>query len=833
MKRNSYYDEADEEQAQNLNPYAAVQQPVVLPDSLGRGDFILASLLALAAFAFAMVFALPGLYPSAWNDLAIAAGLRPADTIFPGLWRLMGRAVYCCCGVSVANVVMSVLGKVFLAADAFLMYYVLRGMLAVLVRLRKENVIWSRKLARLVSAIGVVSFVCADPVWRVSQTFEPTSSILFLTILSAYLLTRFLRSGHLPAAYFAMLVLGLLCTETPFGFFLLAGFWGSYFILLAKGHLQYMVLLHPFVSQISKWYLTFLWAFGMIAGVTANVLGYMGMDGMAANGLAVGDIATNYLMHMWHTFTAAASAGGWILGSGVVMLPLLLTFVMIRNATDEEYFLPYRTGVIFFFAGLLAYSQLASLSPLWFWTWIKYPVMVGSVYLQCMFSMTSAATLVGALAVVAVDAYCRNHRRLAMQYNPEAASDHDAIDELGSARFTSRLRKLGLMLVPTLLVAGLVPGRIQPRTREMLSMMKDYIAETVRECEGVKWLFTDGSYDCAVELEAAARGQDIHCMSMIGSNGPRDTFIRQGALLDSEDRLSATVGAPNILRTWQRDKKKRFRFCGLQLGFELWKRTGDEVPPCSGVVSRPDGVPPEKIEEGVKEGHRLAERVLAFYASGGLSQFAGPLVNDLFLFMQWRIARLARIRAERLDRAGKTAQSLEEMKISDVLDNKNESLKRILEGMARLKELTMRQMTPREGLQFALVRADFNLARKYAEPILDASPDDPNANFGMGMSYFVQEQYARAEEYLTRCLKRNGKEPAVWNNIAVLQMRTGRLQEAMKNAKKALSLVPDSAEVKDTVKQIEQAIAAAKTNNVEKAKGAATKMEKQNADFTK
>ena len=814
--RRDYYDDDDED---SLNPYAAVQQPVVLPDKLGRGDMMLASLLGAGTLVFALALALPGLYPSAWGDLAIAAGLRPAEAVFPGLWRLIGRAVYFCAGVSAGNIVMWALGKVFLAMDAFLMYYVLRGMLAVLVRLRKENVIWSRKLARLVAAIGVAAFVCADPVWRVSQTFEPTTLSLFMTVLAMYLLTRFLRAGHLPAAYFAMLVLGLLCAETPFGILLLCGFWGSYFVLLTKGHLQYMVMLHPFVSQISKWYLTFLWAFGLMLGIAANVLGYMGMDGLAANGVVVGDLPVKYLTNMWYVFEAAASAGGWILGAGVVLMPLILSFVMIRKATDEEYFLPYHTGVIFFFSGLFAYSQLASLSPLWFWTWIKQPVMISSVYLQCVFSVVCTATLVCALAVLAVDAFCRNHRRLAMQYNPEAAVDHDALDELGSARFTSNLRKTGIVLVPTLLVAGLIPGRIQLKTREMLSTMRDYVREVVKECEGAKWLFTDGSYDCVIELEAAAQDQDLHCMAMIGAGGPRDTYIRQESLLDSEDRLSATVGAPNILRTWQRDKKDRLRFCGLQLGLELWKRTGDEVPPCSGVVSRPDGVPPEKLEEGVKAAYLLTERVLSIYADGGLPAIAGPQVNDLFLFMQWRLARLARHRAERYDHEKKTERSLEENRISSALDDKNASLKRIIEGMTRLRELTMRQMTPREGLQFALVRADFNLARKYAEPILDADPDDPNANFGMGMSYFMQEQFARAEEYLSRCLKKNAKEPAIWNNIAILQLRTGRLDEAMTNAVKALELVPNSAEVKDTIKQIEQAMEAAKTNKADKVSG--------------
>ena len=57
---------------------------------------------------------------------------------------------------------------------------------------------------------GVVAFVCADPVWRAVQTFEPTTLLVFMTVLAVYLLTRFLRSGHLPAAYFAMLILGLL-----------------------------------------------------------------------------------------------------------------------------------------------------------------------------------------------------------------------------------------------------------------------------------------------------------------------------------------------------------------------------------------------------------------------------------------------------------------------------------------------------------------------------------------------------------------------------------------------------------------------------------------------
>ena len=75
----------------------------------------------------------------------------------------------------------------------------------------------------------------------------------------------------------------------------------------------------------------------------------------------------------------------------------------------------------------------------------------------------------------------------------------------------------------------------------------------------------------------------------------------------------------------------------------------------------------------------------------------------------------------------------------------------------------------------------------------------------MGMSYYVQKQYARAEEYLKRCLIKHPKEPAVWNNLAMIMLYTQRYDEAEEHAKKALELIPESAEVKDTLKQIRDA----------------------------
>ena len=99
------------------------------------------------------------------------------------------------------------------------------------------------------------------------------------------------------------------------------------------------------------------------------------------------------------------------------------------------------------------------------------------------------------------------------------------------------------------------------------------------------------------------------------------------------------------------------------------------------------------------------------------------------------------------------------------------------------------------------------MARRYALPVLKEDPDEPNANFAVGMSYYVEEQFAKAEEYLTKVLKRKPNEGAVYNNIALIQLRTGRLEEARANVTKALKLFPDSPEIKDTARQVEKAIA--------------------------
>ena len=808
MKRR-FGEDFDDDYDDEDSPTGSKSREAAPISELDKLDYLLAAILGVVAVAMLSVWAFPGLSPDVWDDAVVGAGLRPTAAIFPGFWRVIARGLYSINGVGLGNVLLLWLGRVALGLTVGFSYLLFRSIISLTVRRRLNFAHRRFVVVRGVAFLGAVAFLCADPIWRVGQAFSPSGLLLLISVFAVFQFFSFLQHGQLREVNTSMFLLGLLAADTPMGFILTAVCWGVYFMALRYAAVSMgMALLNPIVEQRSKWHLTFLWALGLIVGITANCASFIWLDGLAASGLGGGDMPLMYATRWWTQFIHAASGLGWVLSLGICVLPLVVSGVLLPRAVDEEQFLPYHTGAVFFVTGMLALAQLAELSPLWFWTWHD-DIWVTPYFLQ-MLMLLSAMTLVFAMAVMGVDAACRDHERLANERFANLNGDEDDDDvPVRQVEEPSNYKGHGtvvLVVVPILLVLAVVPGRWQQGTRDMLKLLDDYVEEVLAECGPVHWIFTDGAFDSRIELAAAAQGKPLRALSMMAGNGAYDKYVRQKGVTDTEDRLALSLGAPMTLRTWMKEKPERMKDAAIQLGFELWKRNGLELPVCSGVLARPMGMSEEDCAAGVERTKKgLAERILAFYTGKGIPKSAGKRINELFLFVQWRIARLARMRAERADRAGQTEVAMKDVKLSDDLDHNNASLKRILDGMEKARARTLKAITPREGLQLALVRADFALARRYAEPILEAVPEDPNANFAMGMSYYVQKQYARSEEYLKRCLVKNAKEPAVWNNLAMIMLKTGRFDEAEKHAKKALELIPESAEVKDTLKQIRDA----------------------------
>ena len=73
------------------------------------------------------------------------------------------------------------------------------------------------------------------------------------------------------------------------------------------------------------------------------------------------------------------------------------------------------------------------------------------------------------------------------------------------------------------------------------------------------------------------------------------------------------------------------------------------------------------------------------------------------------------------------------------------------------------------------------------------------------MSYYCEKQWVKAEEYLKNVLKKNPDEAAVYNNLALIFLETGRLSEAKESIIKALKLQPKSAEILETARRVQRA----------------------------
>ena len=247
-------------------------------DKLSPLDYLIAGVLALGVIALLLIWPFPGIYPDAWQDVAIAAGLRPIAEVCPGLWHLLSSWLFKTFGFGVALSTLKLAGPIAIGFCAGLAYLLLREILSLTSRLRLQYSPQRFLIVRMASTLGALFFACADPVWRAGQIFTPVTFLLVLTVVGLYLFFSFLQGGLLISAYGAMLVLGALSAESPLGILLVAFCWGVYFLAVRHVLSLDMPLLNPFIEQISKWHMTFLFAFGFLSVIALNCLGFGWLD---------------------------------------------------------------------------------------------------------------------------------------------------------------------------------------------------------------------------------------------------------------------------------------------------------------------------------------------------------------------------------------------------------------------------------------------------------------------------------------------------------------------------------------------------------------------------
>ena len=159
--------------------------------------------------------------------------------------------------------------------------------------------------------------------------------------------------------------------------------------------------------------------------------------------------------------------------------------------------------------------------------------------------------------------------------------------------------------------------------------------------------------------------------------------------------------------------------------------------------------------KGVEAAEKLAERILDLQKANAIDSLKDEEMREKVLHVQWRIARIAILRADQEQRAGMVEQSSRSRRIAEKLDECNSTLKKIKAKLEAKRKSAMDGMSPREQLRLALRMADFESAREPAARVLEGDPDDVNANFALGMWHYQNKRWNDAATHLLRCKDKN------------------------------------------------------------------------------
>ena len=762
---------------------------------------------ALAALAWWWRFDSPP--PELMDDLAAAAGLRPPVGPIGLLWHNIAMPLCRNYGLEATEGILRTAGHVSLGIMAVLSAMLFSMMLPGSLRRGEHIATWWRRVVRFVLFQGVVLFCCSYPVWNAFRWFSPVSLQVLLAAIAAILFIAHLRSDRRPPLFASFVLLGLLSADTPVGAVLFAV---AVATLGYRRHLRNAGVLetpdeNPFAAALMSWRLTLAFALGLTGGIALEAYAFSSMDGLSAFEWTWGDYAMEVPFAYIRALLSSCGPAGLAFIVVGAIFPIAMEFRLIRRATDDETHLAYVHGAAFAVFGLAAFSQLSGAESLWFWRWGGAEGCARDGVVRCVAMYLCALSATWSLSVFMIELYLRNFRRIETLRFPDAAEAEGAAPALASARRLQRVVRAVFLLEPILVLGCVVPFRAQRMERRMLDLVAAVARETAEECRDVEFLFTDGGLDASVELASAAAGHNLHALAMMGgAEDPREKYLRTRGVTNAEDRAVLESGAADALRTFVRSRPDRAETYAVQIGFELWQRDGRPMPECSGLVARPAGMSPDEAERGAEAGRSLSKWVLALYSIGSPDKIADYALRNAFIFAQWRLAVLARHRANAYDGRGKVDLAMQETRIADELDKKNGALDRIKATMAWASRRKLERMTPQEGLRFGLARADFALARVFALKVIEVAPNDPAANFALGMDFFVQRQYARAQSYLLRSLERRPDDPAILNNLAQCRLRMGDPAGAKPYAERALEILPDSPEVKRTLERIKAAL---------------------------
>ena len=740
--------------------------------------------------------------PELWEGVAVASGIRPPEHMFPLLWQNILSRFIGAFGISAVIGALKVLGPISLGLLSVMLFRIFNIVLPSSFAAGAARTAAGRWLAGIITAEGVIIFVCSEPVWLAGRVFSPEMFHLTLTLFAFLLVLTSVANSSVTGFILAGAVSGALASETLLAF--LPPALGAFMVYRRSGNFDGEIpppIANPIVLNVVLRWAALSFAVCWAAAAAVNMAFYR-CSCAVSDGIFIA--FCKYLSNYAKTATAAVSPLGVLLVGAVAVLPLTIISGKLKRLTDVEKFLPLPYVCFAVVTAIWSILQASGFDGCRFWDW--EPGAVKSRYALSMCMLAFALMAVYSSVILSVDIFYRNNTRLIRETFPQALEN----EPLAVKVFSAYHRSLALLRRPArfllaIVPAAVIPFRFDPAVREMSSVVNTIARQTAEECAGVGIIFTDGAYDAAVETIAAMEGRHLKALSMMSGGGKHETALRLRGETNEEFRVLLQSGSADAMRHWVRSGSGPASNIAVQVGTELWRKAALPMPAAGGFVARSAGYPDGAAEVWAERARSVIERVLDLCRRHDVSKAGYPQVRKLFSFGQWRLARMCRLRANGYS-LGKDEKSAErELDLADRLDAANPEWADVRDRMLFDHWRGGVQLLPREGLKLALKRADFLMARTFAERILAGDPDDVQANFAMGMGCLIEKKYLRAGKYLEKCLARRPDEPAILNNLAVVELRLGRLDRAEEYALRALKLYPDSMEIKTTLRHIRSA----------------------------
>lgn len=771
-------------------------------------DRFLACVWALAVGAFAFFLNSSNYIPvDSADSFLVAFGLRPPENPIPLLWHSLISYINSHCGIVKTMRCLYVLGPVSLAFSAFISTRLFSLLLPASLQTTANSRKWGRAITYILPILGSAVFVFSSPVWALSEVFLPEGMSLLLFLTAVYFAVRAFCRLSVTCFILTGVFSGLLSAETPIG--LLIPFLAAIYLRFRhydEEDVASFPLANPlFQSVLTKWML-FAFAVCWIVGLTLNIRFFFAHNPADSDvGLFVQLVRVSKCYGA--LILSMMAPLGWAFAGIVVISPVVFSFARVRQATDLKNFLYIRHSFFFFVFGVLALLQSSSFSSWWFWRWIADAALVSSNFILGACLLGTAYAAFTAVCVFAVDIYFRNTRALAREFCWDENPDVPLIVKIKRALVLSgRFYRLVFMPLVVLAVAStVIIGRVNPTDVRAKAIVDEYVANVVRECSDTPVLITDGALDGLIELRAAIEGKDLKTLSIMSGNSGYEAAIRKRVDVENKYSNELMAGTADALRSWMRDDSPMISNLAVQVGFELWRMNNKNFPQCGGFLGKSGESDDFDTQKGINAAHSLADEILSFREECDISDVESLKLRSALSRIQWRLSRMCGIRAYIANRAKDGALAEKENNLAERLDETNPEYKKVKAiGDEILQKNTTLTLTPREGLNISLRRADFKLAGSYAKKVILQDENDVSANFALGMDYFMNHRYDKAEEYLKRALKNSPDEPAILNNLAVVLIRMDRYDEAETNALKALKILPDSKKVQETLRRIRE-----------------------------